>query len=124
MPTGPRPAPILFVNYHASVGGGQVHLLAILKGLDRARFAPEVVCCQEGPFTDHLRAAGMDPVIIPFGKGKLRYFWVAWPAWWKLYRLIRRKGIRLVHASGLQEAKLAARPAAWAKIPLAWVVAP
>lgn len=127
MPSEPAttpPLPILFVNYHGTIGGGQVHLLAILDGLDRARFAPHVVCCQDGPFSEQLRARGLQPVIIPFGKGKFRHWTVSLPAVWRMRRLIRTLGIRIVHVSGLQEAKLAAYPAAWAKVPMVWVVAP
>jgi Glycosyltransferase Family 4 len=117
-------APLLFVNYHGTLGGGQVHLLSLLDGLDRRRFTPHVVCCQDGAFADALRARGIMPILVPFGKGKLRYLHVSLPAWWTIHRLIKRLGIRLVHVSGLQEAKLAASPAAWARVPLVWVVAP
>jgi hypothetical protein len=101
-----------------------MHLLAILKGLDRTRFSAELVCCKDGPFLDTLRALGFDPILIPFGNGKLRHLSQSVPAIFKMFRLLKRKGIRLVHVGGLQEAKLAAWPAAWAKIPLVWVVAP
>jgi len=118
------PIPILFVNYYGTIGGGQVHLLAILNGLDRTRFTPHIVCCEEGPFVNKLRALGFQPEIIPFGKAKLRYFTVSIPAILKFYRLLKRLGIRVVHVSGLQDAKLAVYAAAWAKVPVAWVVAP
>ncbi len=118
------PAPILFVDYHGTLGGGQVLLLSILDGLDRARFTPHVVCCREGTFAEAVRRRGLEPVIVPFGKGKLRYLSVVLPAWWTLYQLIRARGIRLVHVSGLQEAKLAAYPASWARVPVVWLVAP
>jgi hypothetical protein len=118
------PIPILFVNFHGTVGGGQIHLLAILDELDRDKFEPHVVCCEEGMFVDILRRRGLAPVIIPFGKGKLRYFLVSLPALWKFYQHLKRISIRLVHVSGLQEAKLAAHPCAWAKVPMLWLVAP
>ena len=68
------PAPIVFVDYHGTVGGGQIHLLTIIDGLDRTCFTPHVVCCQEGQFAEQVRLRGITPKIIPFGKGKLRYF--------------------------------------------------
>lgn len=119
-----RPQPILFVNYHGTIGGGQVHLLTILEELDRKKFTPVVVCCQDGPFADLLRSKGFDPVIIPFGKGKRRYWMISLPAMWRFRQVLKKFGIRLVHVSGLQEAKLAAYPCAWAKVPMVWVVAP
>lgn len=118
------PAPILFVNFHGTLGGGQVHLLTLLDGLDRTRFAPHVVCCQPGPFVEALKERGLIPILIPFGKGKLRYFSISLPAIWEFYRVLRRLSIRLVHVSGLQEAKLAAQACAWTKIPMVWLVAP
>ncbi len=119
-----KPIPILFVNYHGFVGGGQVLLLTLLDGLDRARFTPHVVCCQDGPFLELLRARGLKPILIPFGRGKLRYLHASLPAIWNIFRLIRRLKIRVVHVSGLQEAKLAAWAAALRRVPLVWVVAP
>ncbi len=115
---------VLFVNYHGTLGGGQVHLLTLLDGLDRARFHPHVVSCQEGPFTEALRERGLQPVIIPFGKGKLRHWTVSLPAIWRMYRLLKNRRIQVVHVSGLQEAKLTAWAAARAGVPMAWVVAP
>jgi hypothetical protein len=118
------PLPILIVNYHGTLGGGQVHLLTLLGGLDRSRFTPHIVCCEDGAFVTELRKRGFEPEIIPFGKGKRRYFSVSIPAMIKVYKLIQRLGIRVVHVSGLQEAKLAAYAARWAKVPMVWVVAP
>jgi hypothetical protein len=120
----PGVLPILFVNYHGTIGGGQHHLVRLLEGLDRTRFAVHVVCCQDGPFIDFLRERGYAPILIPFGKGKLRYLTVSIRAIYRLFKLIQQLGIRVVHVSGLQEAKLASYPAAWAKVPMVWVVAP
>ncbi|MBN1596621.1 glycosyltransferase [candidate division FCPU426 bacterium] len=118
------PVPIVFVNYHGTIGGGQVHLLSLLDGLNRDHFAPYVVCCQEGHFTERLRDCGFKPEIIPFGKGKLRYLHVSLPAIWKFFKYMKRVSAALVHVSGLQEAKLAAYACAWAKVPMVWLVAP
>jgi len=98
---------------------------SIIKNLAQsAIFTPHIVCCEEGPFVNKLRALGFQPEIIPFGKAKLRYFTVSIPAILKFSRLLKRLGIRVVHVSGLQDAKLAVYAAAWAKVPVAWVVAP
>lgn len=122
--TDNTPLPVLFVNFHGTIGGGQVHLLTLLDGLDRTRFLPQVVCCEDGPFAEALRQRSLEPAIIPFGKGKRRYLATSLPAMLKIYRLIKTLGIRVVHVSGLQEAKLAAYAAWWAKVPMVWVVAP
>jgi len=119
-----NPVPILFVNYHGTVGGGQIHLLSLIDGLDRTRFSPYVVCCQEGQFADMLRERGISPAIIPFGKGKRRYLHISLPAIWKFFKYLKRISARLVHVNGLQEAKLAAYACAWAKVPMVWLVAP
>lgn len=118
------PYPILFVNYHGTVGGGQVHLLTILDGLDRKLFTPYVVCCQEGKFVSTLKEREIETIIIPFGKAKWRNLHISIPAIWRFYRLLKTNHFKLVHVSGLQEAKLASYPCAWAKIPMVWLVAP
>ncbi|MEW6517489.1 MAG: glycosyltransferase family 4 protein [candidate division FCPU426 bacterium] len=118
------PIPIVYVNYHGTVGGGQIHLLALLDELDRAQFTPHVVCCQDGPFLELLRQKGVEPIMVPFGKGKRRYILTALQAWRRFYNILKQTRARLVQASGLQEAKLAAYPCAWAKVPMLWVVAP
>jgi hypothetical protein len=122
--THQHPVPIIFVNYHGTVGGGQVHLLNLIDGLNRARFTPHVVCCQEGIITDMLRRRGISPLIIPFGKGKLRYMHISLPAIWKFYKHLKSLSAGVVHVSGIQEAKLAAYACAWAKVPMVWLVAP
>jgi hypothetical protein len=68
-PVAGSPLPILFVNFHGTLGGGQVHLLTLLDGLDRGRFTPHVVCCEDGPFAEALRKRALNPVLVPFGKG-------------------------------------------------------
>jgi Glycosyltransferase Family 4 len=118
------PAPIVFVNYHGTMGGGQIHLLTIIDGLDRSRFEPHVVCCQDGLFAEQLRSRGITPKLIPFGKGKLRYLSVSLPAIWTFFKYLKEISAGMVHVSGLQEAKLAARACTWAKIPMVWLVAP
>ncbi|NTV53641.1 MAG: glycosyltransferase family 4 protein [Candidatus Firestonebacteria bacterium] len=124
LPATGSPLPILFVNFHGTLGGGQVHLLTLLDGLDRSRFTPHIVCCEEGPFAEALRKRALHPTLISFGKGKRRYLFTAVPAMFKIHRLLKTLGIRVVHVSGLQEAKLTAYAAKWAKVPMVWVVAP
>lgn len=106
------------------MGGGQVHLLTIIDGLDKDCFKPAVVCCEEGTFADALRERGMEPKIIPFGKAKWRYIFKSVPAIWQFYNYLKQESFQIVHVSGLQEAKLAAYPCSWVKIPMVWLVAP
>ncbi len=99
-------------------------MLTIIDGLDRTCFTPHVVCCQEGQFAEQVRLRGITPKIIPFGKGKLRYLRISLPAIWSFFKYIKEISARLVHVSGLQEAKLAAHACKRAKIPMVWLVAP
>jgi len=119
-----KPNNILFVNYHGTIGGGQIHLLNILAELDRKKFNPQVVCCQEGVFVDKLNELGIATKLIFFGKAKFRYWIVALKAIWKFYKILKEQKIKLVHVSGLEEAKLAAYACHLAKVPMVWVVAP
>ena len=50
---GPRR--IVYLNHGADLGGAEISLLELLRGLDRERFEPFVVCPTEGDFVSVLR---------------------------------------------------------------------
>lgn len=114
------PRPVLVVSNHGEiVGGGEVSLLALLKGLDRSRWAPVVVVPSEGAVAAGARALGLPTHIIPLpslrrpGPAILRC--VA-----TLRRLVRELDIALLHANGSRAmvyagltGQLAGRPVVW-----------
>ncbi|TWT89695.1 putative glycosyltransferase EpsF [Pseudobythopirellula maris] len=60
MPEPPAaPLPVLFVQTSMPVGGAETLLVNLVRGMDRQRFAPEVVCLKEpGPLGEELAAGG------------------------------------------------------------------
>jgi glycosyltransferase involved in cell wall biosynthesis len=91
---------VLVVSNHGEiVGGGEVSLLTLLKGLDRSRWAPVAVVPSEGAVAAGARALGLPTRVIPLpglrwpGPAVLRSV-VA------LRRLARETGAVLLHANG------------------------
>jgi glycosyltransferase involved in cell wall biosynthesis len=115
-----RPASILVVSNHgAIVGGGELSLMDLLRGLDRDRWAPILVVPEEGDVAARARDLELAVHVIPLpplrrpsltGVDSLR----------ALVRLIRVTDAALVHANGSRAmayagvaARLASRPALW-----------
>jgi glycosyltransferase involved in cell wall biosynthesis len=100
--SAPLPAPhrVLIAQKYASLGGSQVSLVHHLALLDRRRFEPFVVVSNEGWLTARLDELGVSWSIANFGH------WtnlLSLPAnarlIWQVRRLIRERGIELVHAN-------------------------
>lgn len=60
-----RPARIIYLNHGADLGGAEISLLELLRGLDRSRFEPFVVCPGEGDFVTVLREERIPVQIVP-----------------------------------------------------------
>ena len=84
---------VLYLITELDVGGAQTALLRLLTGLDRDRFSPTVVCLYNGDATvaRQIRALGI-PVTDLGMNAKWR-----WDAFWRLYRLLRRKRPAILH---------------------------
>ena len=99
-----------------------------MERLDPWRFQPTVLLPAEGPLVGNLRALGCDVVILPAllklttRRGLL--YWARYVlnyprAVWKIARLIRRRGVDLVHTNtihslyGFAAAALTRRPHVW-----------
>ncbi len=60
------PTPILYVSQHADiVGGGEVSLLALVKSLDRRRWAPAMVVSEEGAVAKACRGLDIPTYYLP-----------------------------------------------------------
>jgi glycosyltransferase involved in cell wall biosynthesis len=115
-----RPTSILVVSNHgAIVGGGELSLLDLLRGLDRDRWAPVLVVPEEGEVGARGRDLDLPVHVIPLptlrrpGPGSLRSVKA-------LTRLARATDAAVIHANGSRAmayagvaARLAARPALW-----------
>jgi glycosyltransferase involved in cell wall biosynthesis len=112
------PGRVLYVHGITEVGGAERDLLTLLAHLDRARFEPLVALPDRGPLFQLLQAQGVEVVVTPVpGWRKLRSLWLRGPAVLSLWRLIRQRRIGLVHANDFWYIPLAARAAAWARVP-------
>jgi glycosyltransferase involved in cell wall biosynthesis len=121
-----EPWKILYVHNSADIYGASRSLTRLLAGLDRSRFEPTVLLPRDGPLkpliTNLEVRVIVDPTlaIIDRYTGRARLFCYQFPvSVWRLYRLIRRESIDLVHTNtavifspGLA-AKLARVPHVW-----------
>ena len=114
------PPTILLVSTHGEiVGGGEISLLGLLKGLDRSRWNPVVVVPSDGRVAAECRVLGLPTHLIPLptlrhpGAGILRSLR-------RLVCLARETGVALLHANGSRAmfyagltGRLARRPVVW-----------
>jgi glycosyltransferase involved in cell wall biosynthesis len=100
-----EPIPILQVLVSTRAGGGPQHVLTVALGLRARGWRSIVVGPGDGPMVERFRAAGIETVAMP--TDRLQPLTVL-----RLARLIRRRGIRLVHSHG-KGAGVHGRLAAW-----------
>jgi glycosyltransferase involved in cell wall biosynthesis len=111
----PPPA-ITFVSSHARLGGEEKYLSLLLERLGR-EWIRSVVCLEDGPYVDVLRAAGHPVEILPTSARAPGIIASAW----RLRRLLRRQLPSLVHANGVKAAVVAALAVTGTRIPLLWL---
>lgn len=132
-----RPLRVALVNHVARMGGGEYALLSIVERLDRRRVEPLVVLGEQGPLADRLQAAGAEVVVHPLDrsvverrKESLGPAGLANPvvlarslrAAWGLARLLRRRGVDVVHTNSLKAHLLAGLAGRLAGVPVVWHV--
>lgn len=88
------PITVLYLITELDIGGAQMALLRMLKGLDRARFSPAVACLYNGDkaVAREIRALG-----IPVFDARMRHK-RDMPALWRLYGEIRSVRPVILHA--------------------------
>lgn len=91
---------VLVVSNHGEiVGGGEISLLTLLKGLDRSRWTPVVVVPSEGAVADGCRALGVPVHVIPLPRLR-RPGLCAFRSLSALVRLAKETSACLLHANG------------------------
>lgn len=130
---GPRT--ILFVDHTASLGGGEIALLALVRRLDPGRYKPVVLLCADGPFKELLVEAGVETHVLPLsdqvantrkdalgGRSLLRIGAAAaiFAYIVRLARFMRHRRVDLVHTNSLKAdviggfaARLAGKTVVW-----------
>ncbi|MPY95489.1 MAG: glycosyltransferase [Acidimicrobiia bacterium] len=104
---------ILLTLPELAVGGGPVIALNAIRYLDRARFEPHVLALypDRTDMVDAFRAEGIDPVVLEHTPGRSIF---ESP---RVARLIRERGIDLLHISGADERRISLYGAFLARVP-------
>ncbi|RMH03709.1 MAG: glycosyltransferase [Planctomycetota bacterium] len=95
MADSPAPVPVLFVLTDLRVGGMERKVVEIVQKIDRRRIRPVVACLKEaGALAPEVEAAGV-PLYSRLIRGRTDFLVL-----WRLRRVIRREGIRVVCTVG------------------------
>jgi len=110
---------VLYIQGVTVMGGAHRSLLALLSRLDRRRFSPLVVTSGEGYFTEELQAAGVEVRLLPMGMWRKGKSWprIPWTLW-RIWQVIRKERVALVHGNTLWDNPYAVIPAGWAGVPV------
>jgi glycosyltransferase involved in cell wall biosynthesis len=109
---------ILYIQGVTIMGGAPRSLIELASRLDRERFQPLILTSHKGQFTRELADAGLEYRLVPMGmwrKGK--NFPLIPFTLYRIYRLLKREKIALVHANTLWDNPYASLPADWCGIP-------
>ena len=106
---------VTFVSSHARLGGEENYLLRLIGELG-PDWVREVVCLEDAPFVERLRAQGIPTEVIPTG----RRAGIVTGAW-RLRRALRRSQPEVVHANGVKAAVVCALAMVGMRTSLVWV---
>ena len=91
---------VLYLSRGGDVSGAQRQLYYLLRGMDRRRFIPRVVCTEEGPFLDELREIDVPCTVRRLaGWRKVKHLLARYREVACLRDLVRAERISLVHGS-------------------------
>jgi glycosyltransferase involved in cell wall biosynthesis len=106
--------PVLFVSSHAKAGGAEGYLATLVESLG-PDWVTCVVCLEDGPLVQRLRADGVSVEVLPTS----RHSWGIVGSARRLRRLLAREQPAVVHANGVKAALVSVlstrRPIVWAK---------
>ncbi len=109
---------ILYLSRGGPVYGAQRQLLYLLKGLDRDRFSPVVLCTEEGPFLKEIKDLHVPCTFWDCaGWRKFKHVLSRYRDAAELCRFVRNEGISIVHSSEYQFSEYVLRSAHSAGIP-------
>ena len=57
---------ILYLHNESIMGGAEISLLNLVKGLNKKLFIPHFICSKEGPFIDELEKIKITPDFVQF----------------------------------------------------------
>lgn len=107
---------VTFVSSHSRRGGAESYLATLVAGLG-GPWVEQVVCLEEGPLVDDLRAGGVPTEVVPTaaGAGAIASSAI------RLRRLLRRARPAVVHANGIKAALVSVLATAGTRLPVVWV---
>ncbi|MGE0267440.1 MAG: glycosyltransferase [Candidatus Omnitrophota bacterium] len=99
---------ILYYESSSGFGGSSSNLYHILRQLDKTKFHPIVVVHQDGDQFERMKSLGVEVIKVPYPQleavnraGGFKLIWmvfsVIYPMSFKLYKIIRKRNIDLVH---------------------------
>jgi glycosyltransferase involved in cell wall biosynthesis len=115
-----RPRRILFLNTVGIVGGQEVVMLDILRGLDRNDYACVAACLMPGPLVDELGALGIRTYVLP--PHRIRQPMSFARTLVALARILSRERIELIHCNGDGLLLYGALAGSLRRVPCVWHV--
>jgi glycosyltransferase involved in cell wall biosynthesis len=106
---------VTFVSSHARLGGEENYLLKLIEELG-PDWVRNVICLEDAPFVERLRAEGIPTEVIPTGPR----LGIASSAV-KLRRALQRARPDVVHANGVKAAVVCASAMVGSRTPLIWL---
>lgn len=88
------PTKILITIRQGKIGGGESHVLDLIKHLDRTRYEPIVLAFTDGPMIDTLNHWGVKTHVI-YTEKPFNFI-----VWRKVERFLKEQKVQLVHAHG------------------------
>ena len=110
---------ILYVSPNSLLGGGEIHQMTLITGIDANAYEVEVVVAADGPYAEELRARGINTSVVPLSCVRVRSR--RFPTPLSLARLCRHVIAAkpdLIHSSSLPADHHTALVAARARVPV------
>ncbi len=111
---------ILYLHNESIMGGAEISLLNLVKGLNKKLFTPHFACSKEGPFIDELRKIKITPDFVQFPS-------IRWPNPVQIYNtvrnlidIIKKKHINLIHSNQPRSNLFGAIAAKIKNVPIVW----
>jgi glycosyltransferase involved in cell wall biosynthesis len=127
---------VLFFDHTATLGGGEIALLNLVRHLDPTKVKPVVVLAADGPLAERLRPA-IETYILPLAPNiaglkkdslgvftllRIREFFTVFRYAYQLARFIREHDIDLIHTNSLKADIIGGIAGRFARRPVVWHV--
>ena len=111
---------ILYLHNESIMGGAEISLLNLVKGLNKKLFIPHFTCSKEGPFIDELKKIKITPDFVQFPG-------IRWPNPVQIYNtvrnlidIIKKRQINLIHSNQPRSNLFGAIAAKIKSVPIVW----